>query len=209
MVLVADIEDAALRAGDQAGDDHALDEEMRQVGHDEAIFDGAGFAFIGVTNNVFHGIGLFANQVPLHAGGKSGAAHAFQFGGFELREYVVPGLGWNELAHDAVLFALAIGIGFASDAGLPGMRLVNVFAADGAAGDVLGMRGGDIRENVIVDGNRGSVVAAAEAGDIANLHILRARIGEAALETRNSQAPLRWQLISAQTRISALGGGTR
>ncbi len=182
MVLVADIEDAALRSGDQAGDDHALDEEMRQVSHDEAVLDGAGLAFIGVADNIFHGIRLLADEIPFHAGGKSGAAHAFQLGGFELREYVVPGLGLNELANDAVLFAFAIGIGFAIDACLLGTRLVNIVAADGGAGGLLGVRSGHIRENVIVDGNRGSVIAAAEAGDIANLHILRTRIGEAALE---------------------------
>src|SRR6266851_3434957 len=184
MVLVADIEDAALRAGDQAGDDHALDEEMRQIGHDEAVLDGAGLAFIGVANNVFHGIGLLADEIPLHAGGKSGAAHAFQFGGFELREYVVPGLGLNEFANDAILFAFAIGIGFAGDACLLAMRLVNIVAADGAAGDLLSMRGGDIGENVIVDGNGRGMVATAETGDITNLNVFSARIGEAALEVR-------------------------
>jgi len=41
---------------------------------------------------------------------------------------------------------------------------------------------GDIREDVIVDGNRRSVVAAAEAGNVANLHVFRPRIREAALE---------------------------
>ena len=188
MIFVADIEDAPLRAGDEARDDHTLDEEMGQVGHDEAVLDGAGFTFIGVTDNVFHGIGLLANQIPLHAGGKSRPAHAFQFGGFELCQDVVPGLGGNEFAHDAVLFVLAIGICFAGNARLLGMRLVNVVAANGATGDQLGMRGGDNREDVIVDGNCGSVIAAAETGDVANLHIFGVRIGEAALEIRAQRA---------------------
>src|SRR6267378_3041835 len=176
------IKDAALRAGDEAGNNHAFDEEMRQVSHDEAVFDGAGLAFVGVADDVLHGIGLFAHQVPLHAGGKSGAAHAFQFGGFELCEDVIPGLGLNELAYHAVLFSLAIRIGFAGDSCLLGMWLVDVVAANGAAGDLLGMRGGDVRENVIVDGDCRSMIAAAEAGNAANLHIFRPRIREAALE---------------------------
>jgi len=33
------------------------------------------------------------------------------------------------------------------------------------------MRSGDIRENVIVDGNGGSVIATAQAGNVANLHV--------------------------------------
>src|SRR5260370_31608624 len=77
MIFVADVEDAAFRSGDQARYDHALDEQVRQVGHDEAVLDGAGLAFVGVANDISHRIGLFADKIPLHAGGKSGAAHAF------------------------------------------------------------------------------------------------------------------------------------
>src|SRR5713226_3910145 len=90
MIFVADIEDAALRSSDQAGDDHAFNEEMRQISHDETVFDGAGLAFIGVAHDILDGIGLLANKIPLHAGGKSGATHAFQFGGLELRKDIVP-----------------------------------------------------------------------------------------------------------------------
>src|SRR5256884_4588051 len=182
MIFVADIEDAALSAGNQAGDDHAFDEKMRQIGHDEAVLDGAGLAFIGVADNVFHGIGLLANEIPFHAGGKSRAAHAFQFGGFELGEDRLPALRLSELADDAVLFTLAIGIGFASDPWVLGMRLVNGVALDGAAGDQFGVSGGDIGEDVIVDGNCRSMIAAAETGDVANLYIFWPRIGKAAQE---------------------------
>ncbi len=167
MVLVANVKDAALGSCYKAGDDHALDEQMRQIGHDKAVLDGAGLAFISVADNIFDGIGLFAHEIPLHAGGKSGPAHAFQFGRFKLGEDVIPCFGLNELAHDAILFAVSVGIGFAGDALLFGMRLVNVVAANGAAADLLG-------KNVIVDGNSRSVVAPAKAGDVANLHIFRA-----------------------------------
>src|SRR6266851_359481 len=126
MIFVADIKYAAFRAGDEAGDDHAFDEEMRKVGHDEAVFDGAGLAFVRVAHDIFNGIGLLANQVPFQAGGKTGAAHAFQFGCLQFCEDIVPGFGLNELARDAVIFVFAIGIGFAGDACLLGMRLANV-----------------------------------------------------------------------------------
>src|SRR4029077_12436516 len=135
MIFVADIENAALRSGDESRDDHAFDEEMRKIGHDEAVLDGAGLAFVCIADNISDGIGMLAYEVPLHAGGESRAAHAFQFGGLELRENVVPGFGWNELANNAVLFAVAVGIGLAGDARLLRMRLVNVFAANGAARD--------------------------------------------------------------------------
>src|SRR5712664_2170172 len=56
------------------------------------------------------------------------------------------------------------------------------FPANGTAGDLFGARGSDIRENVIVDGGGESMIAAAETGNVANLQVLGARIGEAALE---------------------------
>src|SRR5882762_7282700 len=55
-------------------------------------------------------------------------------------------------------------------------------AFDGVAGDLFGVSGGDIGEDVIVDGNCRSMIAAAETGDVANLYIFWPRIGEAALE---------------------------
>src|SRR5258708_21721111 len=62
------------------------------------------------------------------------------------------------------------------------MRLVNLVAADGAARDLLGMRGCDIRENVIVDGNCRSVIAASKTGDVSNLHLASPRGGKATFE---------------------------
>src|SRR5882757_8954076 len=79
-------------------------------------------------------------------------------------------------------FAVSVGIGFAGHALLFGMRLVNVVAANGAAADLLGSRRGNFRKNMIVDGNSRSVVAPAKAGDVANLHVFRARIRESALK---------------------------
>src|SRR5207237_5853028 len=88
----------------------------------------------------------------------------------------------SSLADDAVLLTLAIWIGFASDAWVLGMRLANGVALDGVAGDLFGVSGGDIGEDVIVDGNCRSMIAAAETGDVANLYIFWPRIGKAAQE---------------------------
>jgi len=88
----------------------------------------------------------------------------------------------NEIANDAVFFGIAVRVDFAFDARGPWMGLKNFFAANGAASNLFGKRGGDIRENMIVDRSGGSMVAAAEAGNVPDLHVLRAGIGEAALE---------------------------
>jgi len=73
-ILMADIEDALSRAGDEAGDDHAFGYEMGEMGENEAVLDGAGFAFVGVANDVFGSIGLPPDEVPFHPRGKTGAA---------------------------------------------------------------------------------------------------------------------------------------
>src|SRR6266850_2293640 len=182
MILVADVENAVLRAGDNAGDEHAFDEEMRQIGHNETVFNRAGLAFIGVANDVFHRVTFFADEFPLHAGGKSGPAHTAKFRSLELSEDLVEGPGLNEIANDAVFFGIAVRVGFAFDARGLWMGLKNFFAANGAASNLFGKRGGDIRENMIVDRSGGSMVASAETGNVADLQVLRARTGEAALE---------------------------
>src|SRR6266478_3797076 len=151
MIFVANVNNAALRAGDDAGDKHSFNKEMRQIRHDEAVFDRAGLAFIGVADDVFHRVALFADEIPLHAGRKSGAAHTAKFRSLELSDDIVEGAGLHE-------------------------------TANGAASHLFGKRSRNIRENMIVDGGGGSVVAAAKTGNVANLHILRARIGEAAFE---------------------------
>ena len=61
-VFMADVEDAALSSRNKAGDEHAFDDKVRQMSHDKAVFDRARFAFVGIANDVFHGIGLLAQQ---------------------------------------------------------------------------------------------------------------------------------------------------
>ena len=181
---MADIEDAALRPGHNAGDHHAFDHQVRQMGHDEAVFDRARLAFIGIAYDILHGIGLLPHQIPLHARRKAGAAHSAKFGGFELCEDVVPCAGLDELAHDAVFLVVtvAIRVGFARDARLLGMRLVDFFAAKGAASHLLGARGTNLGKNLIVDRYCRRALAPAEAGNVTNLHVFGAGAGKATLQ---------------------------
>src|SRR6266849_6306829 len=182
MILMANVEDAALCAGDDAGDEHAFDEEMRQMRHDEAVFDSAGLAFISVADDVFHRVALFADELPLHAGRKSGAAHASEFRSFELSDDIIEGARLDQFSNDSVFFGIAVRIGFAFRPHCLRMGLMNFFPANCAASDLFGIHGGDVRENLIVDRSGGSMVAAAKTGNLPNLHVLEARIGEAALE---------------------------
>src|SRR5437899_1173637 len=105
-----------------------------------------------------------------------------KLGSFEPREDVIPGARLYELANNAVFFCLAVRISFASDADLLGVWFSNIVAADGAASDLFGTGGGDIREDLVVDGNCRGMIAAAEAGHVANLNFSSARTGEAPLE---------------------------
>jgi len=59
---VADIKDAPLCARDESAM-IILDQKMGQIGHDKAVLDGAGLAFVGVADDVFDGIGLLADKV--------------------------------------------------------------------------------------------------------------------------------------------------
>ena len=157
-------------------------EQMRKMRHDEAVFDSAGLALIGIADDIFDRIGFLADEIPLHARGKTCATHAPQFRGFELSEDVVKGARLNELSDNAIFFRVRVRIGFAFHAGLRWMRLVDVFTADRTPRELFGMIGSDVRKNVIVDGDSGSVIAAAEAGNVANLDVIGARTCEAALE---------------------------
>ena len=74
MIFVANVNNAALCAGDDAGDEHAFDDEMRQMRHDEAVLDCPGLAFIGVADDVFRRARMVAEALPLGAGGEPRAA---------------------------------------------------------------------------------------------------------------------------------------
>src|SRR6202011_1400148 len=108
--------------------------------------------------------------------------HATKISSFQDCEDAIPGLGLGESADDAVLFRLSIGIGLALDARLLRMRFVDGLAADGAAGDLLGLSGRDISKNVVVDRNGGGKVAPAKTRNVADLYIFGPGTGETAFE---------------------------
>src|SRR6185369_15831984 len=102
-VFVADVKNAAAGAGDESGDDHALDHEPGHGLHDETIFDGAGFRLVRVANDVMLLAGRVANDFPFHPSRKTGPTHAAKSAALESGDDagVVPGC--DELADDGVL----------------------------------------------------------------------------------------------------------
>jgi hypothetical protein len=83
-VFAADVDVAALRAHGQRADHDAFDHRVRIVLEDQAVFAGAGFAFVAVAQNIFRLGRLLGDERPLHAGGESGAAAAAQAGILDL-----------------------------------------------------------------------------------------------------------------------------
>src|SRR5438105_15075346 len=57
---------------------------MRQLGEDEAIFDGAGLALIGIADDVFFRSCGLADGIPLQMRREAGATHAAQASFFEV-----------------------------------------------------------------------------------------------------------------------------
>ena len=93
---MTNIENALLCAGDQSANDHSLDEQMGQVLHDEAIFDRAWLALVGVADYILFFVGAVANYVPFISGRKSGATHTAQPAHLELRNHPGEVAGLNE-----------------------------------------------------------------------------------------------------------------
>ena len=62
------------------------------------------------------------------------------------------------------------------------MRFGELFAADDRPGELFGGTGGDTGKNMVVERNCGSMIAASEAGDVANLYILGAGVSESGLQ---------------------------
>jgi len=74
-----------------------------------------GFAFVGVTDDVLHGVGLLAHNVPLHARGKAGSAHTTQFSGFQEIEDLIPRFRLGESAHSAIMCGLTVRVRLAGN----------------------------------------------------------------------------------------------
>ena len=67
----------------KGGDQHAFHQQVRQLFHQQTVFIGTRFHFIGITQQVtdVHGL-VFRHQAPLQTGGKARAAPPFQAGVF-------------------------------------------------------------------------------------------------------------------------------
>jgi len=83
-ILAAQIDEAHFGTDSQAGDDDSLDDRVGVVLEDEAVFAGAGFAFVSVDQDVFRFCGLLGDERPFHSGREPGAAAAAQVGGLHL-----------------------------------------------------------------------------------------------------------------------------
>ena len=139
---------------------------------DEAILDRAGFALVGVADDVFFGARLLANQLPFGFGGKPGAAEASQSRGFQLLERGIPVARLHEAADDGVTLARrGVWIGRARDAAAGGRRFGLRTLRDDVANHFLDLRFGEARVDAVVDGDGGRLIAAAEAGNTANGHV--------------------------------------
>jgi hypothetical protein len=75
--LAADVDVGHLRANRVAADRAPFDEEMGVALHQQVILEGAGLALVGVADDVA-GLDLLVDELPLHAGGKPGAAASAQ-----------------------------------------------------------------------------------------------------------------------------------
>ena len=83
LVLVAYIDDALVGADDEAGQDHALDHQMRHVIEDEAVLDGPRLALVGIAHDVLRRPGRPPHDLPLHPRREAGAAEAPEVAGLE------------------------------------------------------------------------------------------------------------------------------
>ena len=71
--LAADVDEAVADVERVARDQHRLEQHVRVVLEDPAVLEGAGLAFVGVADDVFHGRRL-RHEAPFQAGRKAGAA---------------------------------------------------------------------------------------------------------------------------------------
>ena len=77
--FAADIDVAGVGAHGAAGDQAALDQEMRIVPHDLAVFAGAGLGFVGIDHQIMRpAIRLLGHERPFQAGREAGAAATAQ-----------------------------------------------------------------------------------------------------------------------------------
>src|ERR1700722_2458414 len=167
-VLVTNIKNALSRPGDQARDNHALDDQVRNMLHDETVFHRARLTLIRIANDVFCAAHCVANDLPFHSRGKSGAAQSAQTAGLKRGDGSQEVSAFEELLHGAIIAWTGVRIG-----GQDGMRM---FAGRGRErappacptqhiGYLLGAQAGI---NSVVNEYSRSGIASSQAGGLAN-----------------------------------------
>ena len=104
VILAADVDEGDLRLDCEGAQDDALDQLMRVVLHDDAVFEGAGLRLVGVDDEVArHGR---RQKAPLHARGEAGAAAAADAAGLDLLDNL---LRLHRRQHAFGVFVAAVG----------------------------------------------------------------------------------------------------
>jgi hypothetical protein len=161
LVLVADVDDPALGADGEGGEQDALPDEVREGAEELAILKSAGLALVGVADDELLAATLragAADKTPLGGGGEAGAAHAPKASFAQLGDQGLGGAvgvgGGGEAAEGAVALALRrVGI----EAVVFGGRRRGL----GGLGEGLEGRLGALDGAVVVDEGGGGAVAAA------------------------------------------------
>src|SRR5579872_6527828 len=143
--------------------------------HDEAIFDGSGLAFIGITDHVLLVSGTVAYRLPLCAAGEAGAAHAAQSTRLELRNHTREVARLHQSAKHAVLLDTLIRVRLKLLAEAFRTRVRQRFTAQVADHDLSRAVAGNAVVNLLLrfgrDQQRRSSVTPAQAGNFANTAI--------------------------------------
>ena len=79
-VLAAQVDDALAGADGAAGDRHAGEHEVGELGEDDAVLERARLTLVGVADDVLPVAFLRAGEVPFHAGGEAGPAATLHAG---------------------------------------------------------------------------------------------------------------------------------
>jgi len=78
-----------VRVHRQARDEHALDQLVRVVLHQQPILASSGLAFVSVHHDVFRLGRIARHKAPLHAGGKTRASAPPEIRGFHFLDYLL------------------------------------------------------------------------------------------------------------------------
>ena len=185
---------------------------------DEAVFDGARLAFVGVADDVFFRTAAACGRAAISIRWETRAAQAAEAGGFQLLEGGIPVARLHEAADDGVTIGRrGVWIGGAGNAATRwrgfGLRSLR----DDVANHFLDLRFGEARVDAVVYGDGGSLIAAAEAGNAADGDFRGAEILKAFFQARaqivaaakvarhvlaNADVRLRWRR-EAKVRIKA------